>query len=442
MRKIIILAAFLVVSAAASGQDKKVFAHYMLGIGTYDHNSVDGFKKEVIEAMDDGIDGFAIDFGGWDARYEKNMTNLVQAIDEVDKDFFFFFSIDKSTAMPDSITIDLVKKYYNNQKYFRYGGNFFLSAWGGRETAVEWKTNVLKPLRDMRYKIYFVPYFFPSNWHETPSYSDLEDNLESQWKGNLNGYFYFGAAGLPFTNAGDRSTINSGEAAAKVFHRAGLTFMASVTPLYYQTKHIRATPRYFDYDGSEGLIAEWKSIIDVQKPEWVELVTWNDWDESTYFSPMQNVPDYTQHVTHKEQNFYKSHAGFAQLNKYFIKWYKGGTQPPIKKDRLFFFYRTHPISASADDPEGKNLNIMGDQLDDIYVTALLTQPAELVVKIGSKKQVYHLKAGLSTNEVPFSVGTPVFTLSRNNAIILSKKGEDIKSNITRYNYNYYSGFAE
>ncbi len=44
--------------------DKKVFAHYMVCCPTYGE-SIDSLKKEIKEAQAGGIDGFALNCGGW-----------------------------------------------------------------------------------------------------------------------------------------------------------------------------------------------------------------------------------------------------------------------------------------------------------------------------------------------------------------------------------------
>ncbi|BAU55726.1 endo-1,3-alpha-glucanase family glycosylhydrolase [Mucilaginibacter gotjawali] len=441
--KITLLVSLLMITISAQCQTRKVFAHYMLNIGTRDNSSVEGFKQDVKEAIAGGVDGFAVNLAGWPPRYQQNMKNLVQAINEIDADFVFFFSFDKVVHMPDSVIIKVIKQYCNNKNYFRYNGRFFLSAWDPQGSAEDWKFNVLLPLKKAGYDIYFVPYFAP-NRKEMPTYDEDLSSVD-RWKNTINGYFRFGPAGSPSYGSSSTSILKSGEEISKACHQNGLTYMAQVSPLVFQSKKIPngRPPRYYDYPGGEGIIAQWKSIIDVQRPEWVELVTWNDWDESTYFSPMLNIEKYSIHVRHQENGFYKSHAGYAALNKYYIDWYKSGRQPAIQNDRIFYFYRTHPNNAVApNDSIGKSLVKNGDIKDNLYVTVMLTTPADLVIETGGTEKVFHVKQGISNIEFPFKPGAQRFKLTRNGTVIMQGSGEDIVTHINTYDMNYNSGVIQ
>ncbi|WP_295676437.1 endo-1,3-alpha-glucanase family glycosylhydrolase, partial [uncultured Mucilaginibacter sp.] len=355
----------------------------------------------------------------------------------------FFFSFDKAIQMKDSVIVDVIKQYYNNKNYFRYHGEFFLSAWDPQGSAEQWRSNVLLPLKNSGYPIYFVPYFAP-NRKEMPT-NDEDVSSFDQWKKTINGYFHFGTTGFPSYSKGNTSILKTGEEIARACHQNGLTYMADVTPLVFQSKKIPngRAPRYFDYPGGEGLIAQWNSIINIQKPEWVELVTWNDWDESTYFSPMLNIEKYSIHVRHQESGFYKSHAGYAALNKYYIDWYKSGRQPAIQNDRVFYFYRTHPNNAVApNDSIGKSLIKNGDIKDNLYITVMLTAPADLVVETGGTEKVFHVKQGISNIQVPFKPGAQQFKLTRNGNVIMQGSGEGIITHINTYDMNYNSGVIQ
>ncbi len=69
--------------------------------------------------------------------------------------------------------------------------------------------------------------------------------------------------------------------------------------------------RYFEFDGGEGIILQWNLII-VNQPDWVEIITWNDFNESTYISPVNNPEQYEAQVTTPHRY---SHAGFLELSK-------------------------------------------------------------------------------------------------------------------------------
>ena len=58
--------------------------------------------------------------------------------------------------------------------------------------------------------------------------------------------------------------------------------MCSFTPMYWGS--VQPDRRYYETCGGEGVELQWKSVIS-QQPDWVEIVTWNDFNES-YVCPV------------------------------------------------------------------------------------------------------------------------------------------------------------
>ena len=50
--------------------------------------------------------------------------------------------------------------------------------------------------------------------------------------------------------------------------------------------------RYYEYSGAAGMRALWMDAIHVTHPEWVEIITWNDFIEGTYVSPIDDPNKY------------------------------------------------------------------------------------------------------------------------------------------------------
>jgi glucan endo-1,3-alpha-glucosidase len=238
------------------------------------------------------------------------------------------------------------------------------------------------------------------------------------------------------------SNIDVAESFAKVLHSNGLTYMSFVSPEYWGDRQYGAR-RYYEYNGGEGIIAQWESIISDQLPEWVELTTWNDWTEGSYFSPIDNIEDYVVPLKqlHPEKGFYKSHKGYGELSKYYIQWYKTGSKPAIHKDEIFYFYRTQSKDAITNDPVGRVAGRAGDVEDVVYITSFLTAPAQLIVKSGNVTQNFNLQKGINNTRVPFQPGKQYFKVLRNNKIVINQQGQDIESSPASYNFNVYSGYA-
>jgi glucan endo-1,3-alpha-glucosidase len=248
----------------------------------------------------------------------------------------------------------------------------------------------------------------------------------------LNGLFLFGAAGLPSQLA----TCNA--AYTKTVQASGRIFMVGFTPHYWGCAQPSIGRRYFESDGGEGTILQWNSII-VNQPDWVEIVTWNDFNESSYSSPVGSPNQYESQLAIP---YRYCHAGYLELSKHYIAWYKSGQEPPINQDGLFFFYRTHPQNAVASATNDVPVTwFIGDIQDVIYNTVFLTAPAQMVVSSGGNLSTNTLAAGIQSVRTPFVPGPQSFALLRNGTNVLSVQGPLILSQITNYDFFPASGYV-
>ena len=78
--------------------------------------------------------------------------------------------------------------------------------------------------------------------------------------------------------------IPSSEAYSEVLHSAGKQYMAPVTIQFWGAD----AARHFEYSGYSGMRKLWLDAINVSHPDLVEIVTWNDFIEGTYVSPIDD----------------------------------------------------------------------------------------------------------------------------------------------------------
>ena len=405
-----------------------VFAHYMVCFATYGE-SVDGYKREIQEAQAAGIDGFALNVGAWDDAqpyYKSRVELMYQAAEQLDTGFKLFFSVDFENP---SNTVSMIKSYANRTNTFRYQGKIVLSSYGHNDVptkgwaGVNW-TNILSQLNTNGYPIFFIPYFFSYVVNELPAYSDGVGIMQ-KYPTILDGLFWYGAAGLPDQLAQCNSNYN---AAA---HSVGKPFMASIAPQYWGCRQYSLGRRYYEFSGGQGLINQWQSIISNQ-PDWVEIVTWNDFNESSYISP---VDDAGQYFSELQTPHRYSHRGYLALSKRYIAWFKNGADPGIANDSLFYCYRPHAKGLVASDTNDIPITwLTGDVQDTIYVTACLTAPGTVVINSGGSMTTNSLPAGTSQCSAPFAAGRQILTLTRGSATILSAQGPDIPRQITNYDF--------
>jgi glucan endo-1,3-alpha-glucosidase len=157
---------------------------------------------------------------------------------------------------------------------------------------------------------------------------------------------------------------------------------------------------------------------------------------------MDDINKYWPYSAHKELGFYKTHIGYARLSKYYINWYKSGKQPPITQDQIYFFYRTHSKDTVALGKKDVPVTARAGEIkDEIFITTLLKEPADLSVISGKDTINQKINEGIVHTRVPFKTGAQYFEIKRNGQRIIYKRGEDIRTYIRVYNYNMYSGYG-
>ncbi len=454
----------IVVKGSPTGKNsiapKLVFAHYMVCNRDYG-GSVAGYERDIQDAQAAGINGFALNCGSWNGgNYKGDTSSMFQAAKAVSPDgsFKLFFSADM-TGLTYPEVVQMMTAYAQNPNYWRIAQTTgettvnrpVLSTWGGEggswdgpttaSMKTRWQSLVLNPLKAAGINIYFMPFFFmtdPSGQYANVNPGTVSAEVSQLLSGMADGFFYASSVTCPIDPT-QANVFAGAEVYAAGLKAGGLGTMGSVSPQYWGSYQTSSGRRYIEYFGGEGLAAQWGTIINVQKPDWVECFTWNDFGESTYFSPIDDVNKYWPYTINPSPGYYKSHAGAAKLNQYFINWYKSGVKPVMTSDSLYCFYRTHPKDAVAtNDPLGPIHWFVGDCEDTIYVTTILTTPATLVVTTGSHTVTLSVGAGLQNTRVPFQVGAQSFQILRSGRTVISQIGEPIIAVPAQLNFNYYT----
>jgi glucan endo-1,3-alpha-glucosidase len=405
-----------------------VFAHYMVCFATYGEN-VDAYKREIQEAQAAGIDGFALNVGAWsgpDTYYKNRVKLMYDAAESLQTGFKLFFSVEITNTTD---IVDMVKTYANRTNTFLQGNRVVVSTFG--QNNLDWSNSVFAPLKTNGISICFVPHFWPNPVQELPGFSDAV-NILQKYRGLVDGLFLFGAAGLPAQLAQCNSNYT------RAVHQAGKIFMASVTPHYWGAAQYTIGRRYFEFDGGEGIALQWNSIMQNQ-PDWVEITTWNDFNESTYIAPIENPAQYESQL---QTPVRYSHKGYFELFRYYIAWFKTGNAPAVNRAALFFSYRTHPKNAVASNPNDLPTTwFIGDVGDTIYTTLFLPASAELDINSGGITTTNAVTAGIKYVRTPFFPGAQTFSLKRNGTELLSVQGPAIRSSIQTYDFFPATGYA-
>jgi len=192
----------------------------------------------------------------------------------------------------------------------------------------------------------------------------------------------------------------------------------------------------------------------VYQPRFVELITWNDYGEDHYVSPL-----FSKHTDDGSSKWVNdmSHMAWLNMSKPFIEaWKAGASKPIITSDEIFYWYRVMPRETDCDATDTTMVpanNASGNYFmgrpngydslaDAVFVVALLTSPGTVLVNAGGNEYVFNAPAGSSAFSVPMMLGSQYFALKRNGAIVLEGTSlREIKNECPCgiYNYNAYVG---
>lgn len=419
---------------------KRVFAHYMVACPTAGGGAtLDDYKREIVEAQERCVDGFALNCGGWTVRephYKARTALIYEAARQLGTGFLLFISADYCCGLSLEETCDMIESFRNHPNQLRHNGKPILSTFAGEGKDNEHGRELVALLKSDSRPVVFVPYFYPR-----PKVTELPQSAHVDQVFNdfseLDGYFYFGAAGN-----GDQ-LARSNELLARKWIGAGKIFMAGNTPFYRANG---GNYRVFETRGFEGMAQQWEAAIK-NDATWVEIVTWNDWGESTYVAPF-GPPEATAFWKGHFGPRMLSHTAYLDASRYYIQWFRNGAPPAIERDELFYFYRLHPKALPATvDATGEKNGVRrpagADALhDSVFVTLFLTAPAHLVVSSGDKQQAFDVAAGVQHLETPFGIGAQRFVLRRDGHIVIDKTGEhEISATDASSRFNYFCGSA-
>jgi glucan endo-1,3-alpha-glucosidase len=453
---------------------RMVFAHYMVTNQDYQGDTdptgeakIAAYEREIQQAQAVGIDGFALNVGGWlrQTYYLRYSSQMFEAAARLNSGFKLMFSADMCCGNALGDVEDMVRRFANDSRYgalyYRFNGKAVLTTFSGDSMGTAFWSQVKSDLAsgsnpststeptavaqvsgapsNAPVNIFLVPAFFWGG--EIPAAASVSQGF-NQWSSLLDGSFYWGIAGVP-GSGGALDQIPSSESYASVVHGGGKLYMAPICLQFWGAN----ANRYYEYSGGAGLRAMWMDAINVTHPEWVEIITWNDFIEGSYVSPIDDPNKYpfanfldTTGVPSATLGYFHSHNGATALLAYYIQWYKSGVRPTISNDSLYWFYRTQSVNQNAGVPAVSASTNHGPVADVVYVTANLAAPATLTVTSGSKVSTFNLQAGSTDVQAPFMVGTtPSFELDRDGVPAIARvSGTDAISAGPQFNDYYYS----
>ncbi|KAK3067551.1 hypothetical protein LTR53_015524 [Teratosphaeriaceae sp. CCFEE 6253] len=201
---------------------------------------------------------------------------------------------------------------------------------------------------------------------------------------------------------------------------AGKSYMMGVSPWFYTD--LPTYNKAWVWRGDDMWWRRWQQTLDIL-PDFVEIVTWNDYGEAHYVRPIYHpgVPN-TRGANATAYVDGYSHQAWLRTLPYQIAAYKHAFDPvnpapEIADDKIVYWYRTAPAKAGKTQATGNNcksdVNPFGYQTcydvseileDGIFAIVLAKQDVTAKIAIGGGEPTVftRLKTGINFISRPFS----------------------------------------
>ena len=335
-----------------------------------------------------GLDGFIVDILSTDGVHWERTKRLMDAAREVKDDFKIVLMPDMEgqfKLQPDKLKL-VIRSLSSHPAAYRLGdGRIVIAPYNAQNQSAIWWKILIDQMKTEGVDIAFFPVF--QGWQKyAKDFSRISYGM-SDW--------------------GDRSPgVNmQWRSATKLASSLGVKWMMPVSPQDARPKSLQ----YWEAKNSLNYRVMWENAI-YGDADWVQIITWNDYSESSEISPSSGTG-----------------TAFTELTAYYTTWFKTGIKPTVTNDALYYFHRVSSTKSSPNikrQPRNYSLFPGSDQpSDEIEVLSFLTKPATLDVVLGQKRYTTQLNVGMTSTRFDIADGQLEIALRRDNGIVLYLKSK-------------------
>ena len=359
-----------------------------------------------------GIDAFALNIGT-DSYTDVQLGYAYQSAASHGMSVFISFDFNWWTIGQASDVGAKIAKFAGNDAQLRIDGKAFVSSFIGDNLDL----NAVKGAAGM--DLFWAPNFQPGN----VGAADALFNWMA-WPNNGNN---------KAPDAGNNLTVSAGDT-AYTNALGGKPYMAPISP-WFSTHYGLEVSYSKNWVFPSDLLwyERWNDMLQLQ-PQYLEIITWNDYGESHYVGPLSSP--HSDDGNSKWTND-MPHDGWLEMAKPFIAAFHNSqkTIATPTSDQLIYWHRPATKSAQCDGTDtceqpwpspSPNPNYFTgppnghDTVEDsVFVVALLQSPGTVSVTSGGNKQSFQANAGANAFSVPLGVGSQSFSLTRANGTVLS-----------------------
>ncbi|KAH7629776.1 glycosyl hydrolase family 71-domain-containing protein [Sordaria sp. MPI-SDFR-AT-0083] len=365
-----------VLLGCAQVQAKAVFAHFMVENAKL--WSVDQWKVDIRLAQAAHIDGFALNIRADDTTLGVSLSRAFEAADDLGFKMIFSFDYAGGGPWSSNLVISMILLYSGYDSYYiDKQGRPVVSTFEGPAQAGTWEYIIKKT------NAAFIP-----DWSSLGAKAALEaapcvpHGLFSwaPWPwGNTDGNTYVDASYMEFMEAAEKNCDMD------------MQYMMPASPWFYT--NLPGYNKNWLWRGDDLWFDRWEQIR-FMNPDYVEIISWNDYGESHHIGPLYIEGDSYEAFTVGKAPFNYAldmpHDGWRELLPFTIDLYKTGVAT-IKQEKLVAWYRVTPKNAACDD--GWTTGNTASQLeleftpqdvvqDKIFYSALLASSQPVTVTVG------------------------------------------------------------
>ncbi|KAL2266659.1 hypothetical protein VTJ83DRAFT_6011 [Remersonia thermophila] len=347
---------------------KKVFAHLL--VGNTPEMELSEWENDMRLAKASLIDGFALNIASQDSNNVRSLKRAFQAAEKVGG-FKLFFCFDYEAQGPwraDQI-VDLLDEYAGRDVYFKHEGTRpMVTTFEGTGSADDWN-RIKKVFPDL----YFIP-----DWSSAGPERAVK----------LGGGVADGLASWGAWPEGKKS-ISTQLDRAYLAALGGKGYMMPVSPWFYT--NLPGWNKNWLWRGDGLWELRWNQVASVD-PDYVQILTWNDYGESHYIGPIHEKQLALFEHGRAPINYAKDmpHDAWRKLLPWYISVYKNGRPPArVLQETAVIYYRPSPARACDGGGTVANAASHGQKemppeevlADKVFWSALLNSDKGLSVKV-------------------------------------------------------------
>ncbi len=366
-------------------------------------------ETEVRQAATAGIDGFTVDILTWSGDLWDTVTAINTAAANSPTEFVTVPNLDvtsSAAAEPIPVIADRLAEFYaaaDKAAYRLDDGRYVLSSFKAEDRPVDWWQELFTELQTRHgISVAFIAVMLELNAQRIHAYAPI-------------------AYAMSIWGVRTPKSIRNAPQLAAAVHHAGVAWMA---PIAVQDVRYREL-RYGEAGNTETLRASWERALS-DHADFAQLITWNDYSESTQFAPSQ------------------AHGkAFLDLNGYYQTQFKNGTPPSITGDELILTHRIQSVDAEPSAQRARmNWKLSGSAMrprDTVEVVTMLAEPADIVLRVGETTTSYRAPAGLFAQTAPLSVGSVEVKASREGVPVAAAYSPyPVRAQLDTWDLQYYA----